>query len=55
MQISGASLLSGIPGSLSRYSLVVDNFDDGITVGGYATIIDNASADSTFVKAQPVP
>ena len=55
MQISGSSLLAGIPGTLARYSLVIDNFDDGITVGGYATIIDNASADSTFVKAQPVP
>ena len=55
MQISGASLVAGIPGSLARYSLVIDNFDDGITVGGYATIIDNTSADSTFVKAQPVP
>ena len=55
MQISGASLVAGISGSLPRYSLVVDNFDEGITVGGYATIIDNASADSTFVKALPVP
>jgi len=55
MQISGSSLLAGISGSLARYSLVIDNFDDGITVGGYATIIDNTSADSTFVKAQPVP
>jgi hypothetical protein len=55
MQISGASLVAGISGSLPRYSLVIDNFDEGLTVGGYATIIDNASADSTFVKALPVP
>ncbi|HQQ77326.1 MAG TPA: PKD domain-containing protein [Thermoanaerobaculia bacterium] len=55
MQVSGASLVAGIPGSLPRYSLVIDNFDEGIVVGGYATIIDNASADSTFVKALPVP
>ena len=36
-------------------NFIVDNIDDGVTVAGYATIIDNTSGDATFVKAQPAP
>jgi hypothetical protein len=51
----GPRLDDGLPGDLSRLSIVVDNIDDGVTIAGYATIIDNKSGDATFVKAQPVP
>jgi hypothetical protein len=54
-QVSNTTLFGGLPGDLSRLSIVVDNVDDGVTVGGYATIIDNMSGDATFVKAQPTP
>jgi hypothetical protein len=54
-QVSNGTLFSGLPGDLSRLSIVVDNIDDGVTVGGYATIIDNMSSDATFVKATPAP
>ncbi|MDL2717725.1 MAG: PKD domain-containing protein, partial [Acidobacteriota bacterium] len=36
-------------------SVVIDNIEDGVTLAGYATIIDNTSGDATFVKAQPAP
>ena len=55
VQLNGSTLFGGLTADLSRLSVVVDNVDDGITVGGYATIIDNASGDATFVKATPVP
>lgn len=54
-QVSNATLFGGIPGDLSRLSIVIDNIDAGMTVGAYATIIDNVSGDSTFVKATPAP
>ncbi len=54
-QLSDATLLAGVASPPTKYSIVIDNFDDGIAVAGYATIIDNTSGDSTFVKAQPVP
>ncbi len=54
-QLSSATLFGGLAGDLSRLSVVVDNVDDGLTVAGYATIIDNTSGDATFVKATPVP
>ncbi len=54
-QVNNGTLFGGLPGDLSQLSIVVDNIDDGVTVGGYATIIDNKSGDATFVKAQPVP
>ena len=54
-QVSDATLFGGIPGDRSRLSIVIDNFDDGTTIGAYATVIDNTSGDATFVKAQPVP
>ncbi|MEO8054683.1 MAG: PKD domain-containing protein [Acidobacteriota bacterium] len=54
-QVSSATLFGGLSGDLSRLSIVVDNVDDGLTVAGYATIIDNTSGDATFVKATPVP
>ncbi len=54
-QVSNGTLFGGLSGDLSRLSIVVDNIDDGVTVGGYATIIDNTSGDATFVKAQPAP
>jgi hypothetical protein len=54
-QVSAGTLFDGIPGDLSRVSIVVDNMDDGATIGGYATIIDNTSGDATFVKATPAP
>jgi PKD repeat protein len=54
-QLGSATIFGGLTGDLSRLSVVVDNLDDGVTVGGYATIIDNTSGDATFVKAQPVP
>ena len=54
-QLSSSTLFGGLSGDLSRMSVVVDNIDDGITVGGYATVIDNTSGDATFVKATPVP
>jgi PKD repeat protein len=53
--VNNETLFGGLPGDLSRLSIIVDNIDDGVTVGGYATIIDNLSGDATFVKAQPVP
>ena len=40
---------------LGEFSIVVDSIEEGVTVGGYATIIDNTSGDATFVKAQPAP
>ena len=55
VQLNAPTLFGGLPGDLCRLSVVVDNVDDGITVGGYATIIDNTSGDATFVKATPVP
>jgi hypothetical protein len=55
VQLNGSALFGGLSGDLSRMSVVVDNVDDGISVGGYATIIDNASGDATFVRATPVP
>jgi PKD repeat protein len=54
-QVSSGTLFGGLSGDLSRLSVVVDNMDDGVTVGGYATIIDNTSGDATFVKGQPAP
>ena len=54
-QVSDGTLFGGLSGDLSRLSIVVDNIDDGVTVGGYATIIDNTSGGPTFVKAQPAP
>ena len=54
-QVGNDALFGGLSGDLSRISVVVDNIDDGVTVGGYATIIDNTSGDATFVKAQPAP
>ncbi len=54
-QVGNAALFGALPGDLSRLSVVVDNIDDGVTVAGYATIIDNTSGDATFVKATPVP
>jgi hypothetical protein len=54
-QVSAGTLFNGVPGDLSRVSIVVDNLDDGATIGAYATIIDNTSGDATFVKATPVP
>ncbi len=54
-QVQDATLFGGLPGDLSRLSIVVDNIDDGVTVGGYATIIDKRSGAPTFVKAQPAP
>jgi PKD repeat protein len=54
-QVGNAALFGGLSGDLKRLSVVVDNLDDGVTVGGYATIIDNTSGDSTFVRAQPAP
>jgi PKD repeat protein len=48
-------LFGGLSGDLSSLSVVVDNIDDGVIVGGYATIIDNTSGAPTFVKAQPAP
>ena len=53
--VNNETLFGGLPGDLSRLSIIVDNIDDGVTVGGYATIIDNLSGDATFVKAQPAP
>jgi PKD repeat protein len=53
--VNNETLFGGLSGDLSGLSIVVDNIDDGVTVGGYATIIDNTSGDATFVKAQPVP
>ncbi len=53
--VPNATLFGGLPGDLSRLSIVIDNIDAGVTVGGYATIIDNTSGDSTFVRATPVP
>jgi hypothetical protein len=47
------TLFGGVSGI--GFSIVVDNIDDGVTVGGYATIIDKTSGDATFVKAQPAP
>ena len=55
VQVGDATLFGGIPGDRSRLSVVIDNLDDGITIAGYATIIDNLSGGPTFVKAQPVP
>jgi hypothetical protein len=55
VQLSSGTLFGGLAGDLSRLSVVVDNFDDGLTAAGYATIIDNTSGDATFVKATPVP
>ena len=55
VQLNSGTLFGGLPGDTTRLSVVVDNIDDGITVGGYATIIDNTSGDATFVKAAPVP
>ncbi|MBK9063590.1 MAG: PKD domain-containing protein [Acidobacteria bacterium] len=55
VQLSSGTLFGGLAGDLSRLSVVVDNIDDGLTVAGYATIIDNTSGDATFVKATPVP
>jgi hypothetical protein len=54
-QVSDGTLFGGLSGDLSRLSIVVDNIDDGVTVSGYATIIDNTSGGPTFVKAQPAP
>jgi PKD repeat protein len=54
-QLSAGTLFAGLSGDLSRVSIVVDNMDDGMTIGAYATIIDNVSGDATFVKATPVP
>jgi pimeloyl-ACP methyl ester carboxylesterase len=54
-QLSSTTLFGDLPGDLSRLSVVIDNIDDGVTVGGYATIIDNTSGDATFVKATPAP
>jgi PKD domain len=54
-QVNNGTLFDGLPGDLSRLSIVIDNIDDGVTMGGYATIIDNKSGDATFVKAQPAP
>jgi hypothetical protein len=48
-QVSYGTLFGGLSGDLSRLSIIVDSFDDGVTVGGYATIIDNTSGDATFV------
>ncbi len=53
--VSNGTLFSGLSGDLSRVSAVIDNIDAGVTVGAYATIIDNKSGDSTFVRATPVP
>ncbi len=52
-QLSSAGL--GVPADFGPFNVVLDNFDDGITVAAYATIVDNKSGDSTFVKATPVP
>jgi PKD repeat protein len=49
--VDNATLFGDLPGE--RFSIVIDNIDDGITLGGYATVIDNTSGDATFVKAQP--
>ena len=54
-QVNNETLFDGLPSDLSRLSIVVDNIDDGVTIAGYATIIDNKSGDATFVKAQPAP
>ncbi|HVO52564.1 MAG TPA: PKD domain-containing protein, partial [Thermoanaerobaculia bacterium] len=54
-QLSAGTLFGGLPGDLSRLSIVIDNVDAGATFGAYATIIDNTSGDATFVKATPVP
>ena len=54
-QINSGTLFGGLSGDLSGLSIVIDNIDDGVTVGGYATIIDNTSGDATFVKATPEP
>ncbi len=54
-QVSSDTLFGGLSGDLSRISVVVDDIDDGVTIGGYATIVDNTSGDATFVKAQPAP
>ncbi|MEO8586705.1 MAG: PKD domain-containing protein, partial [Acidobacteriota bacterium] len=52
-QVNSGALFQ--PGDPSGASVVIDNIDDGVTVAGYATIIDNTSGDATFVKAQPAP
>jgi hypothetical protein len=49
--VDNATLFGDLPGE--RFSIVIDNIDGGITLGGYATVIDNTSGDATFVKAQP--
>ncbi len=54
-QVSNDTLFGGLSGDLSRLSVIVDNIDADVTVGGYATIVDNMSGDATFVKAQPTP
>ncbi len=54
-QVGNATLFGGLSGDLSRLSIVIDNIDAGATIGAYATVIDNTSGDSTFVKATPVP
>jgi hypothetical protein len=54
-QVGNAALFGGLDGDVSRFSIVVDNIDEGVTVGAYATIIDNTSGDATFVRAQPAP
>jgi hypothetical protein len=54
-QVGDGTLFGGLSGDLSRLSIVIDNIDAGVTIGAYATIIDNTSGDSTFVKATPVP
>ena len=52
-QFNDSELFGGVNKS-NGMSIIVDSFD-GSPVAGYATIIDNASGDATFVKAQPAP
>jgi hypothetical protein len=54
-QVGNSALFGGLSGDLSRLSVVVDNIDPGVTVAGYATVIDNTSGDATFERATPAP
>jgi hypothetical protein len=54
-QVNSATLYGGLAGDLGRLSIMVDGIDPGVTIGAYATIIDNTSGDATFVKGTPEP